>query len=86
VLLCLAGLARGADMPQEDVVDVPAIGKGLCVSNAFQSNMVLQRDKPLAIWGGADPEEDVAVAFAGQEARAKARTDPKRRPNPKSKE
>ena len=81
-LLGLAGLALGAEMPQEDVVDVPVIGKGLCVSNAFQSNRVLQRDQPLAIWGGADPGEDVSVAFAGQEARAKARTDPKRRPNP----
>jgi sialate O-acetylesterase len=75
LLPCLAGLAFGADMPQEDVVDVPAIGKGLCVANAFQSNMVLQRDKPLSIWGWADPGEDVSVAFAGQEARAKAAGD-----------
>ena len=39
-------------MPREDVVQIPAIGKGLCVSNIFQTNMVLQRDKPLNIWGG----------------------------------
>ena len=29
-----------AKMPKEDVIDVPAIGEGLCVHNAFQSNMV----------------------------------------------
>lgn len=38
-------------MPREGVVDVPVIGKGLCVSNAFQTNMVIQRDKPIPIWG-----------------------------------
>ena len=41
-------------MPREDVVDVPAIGEGLCVSNVFQTNMVLQRDKPMSLWGWAD--------------------------------
>ncbi|MBL7222909.1 MAG: hypothetical protein ISS72_03555 [Candidatus Brocadiae bacterium] len=55
-------------MPREDVVDVPAIGKDLCVSNVFQTNMVLQRDKPLTIWGWAAPGEKVTVSFAGQTA------------------
>lgn len=59
-------------MPQQDVVDVPAIGSGLCVSNLFQTNMVLQRDKPLKIWGWADPGEQVTVACAGQQASATA--------------
>jgi sialate O-acetylesterase len=62
-------------MPKEDVVDVPAIGQGLCVSNAFQTNMVLQRDKPLNIWGWAQPGEAVTVSFAGQEVQAKAAAD-----------
>jgi len=53
-------------MPKQDVVDVPAIAAGLCVSNAFQTNMVLQRDKPLKIWGWAAPGEQVTVACAGQ--------------------
>jgi sialate O-acetylesterase len=79
------GLAGGAvvaasapdrkQMPKEDVVDVPAIGQGLCVSNAFQTNMVLQRDKPLNIWGWAQPGEAVTVSFAGQEVQAKAAAD-----------
>jgi sialate O-acetylesterase len=70
--------ARAADnkpLPKKDVVDVPAIGPGLCVSNVFQSNMVLQRDKPLNIWGWAEPGETVTVSFAGQEAQANAGND-----------
>ena len=53
-------------MPPQDVVDVHAIGAGLCVSNAFQTHMVLQRDKPLKIWGWATAGEQVTVACAGQ--------------------
>ncbi len=62
-------------MPKEDVVDVPAIGRGLCVANVFQTNMVLQRDKPLLIWGWANPDEEVTVSFAGQQISARAATD-----------
>lgn len=62
-------------MPREDVVGVPAISEGLCVSNVFQTNMVLQRDKPVNIWGWAEPGEEVTVSFAGQQARAKAAAD-----------
>lgn len=54
-------------MPKEDVVDVPAIGDGLCVSNLFQSNMVLQRDKPIHVWGWADEGDTVTVRFGGNE-------------------
>jgi len=62
-------------MPKQDVVEVPAIGAGLCVSNAFQTHMVLQRDKPLKIWGWAAAGEAVTVAFAGQQADATAAAD-----------
>ena len=31
-----AGAAEKKDMPKKDVVEVPAIGQGLCVANAFQ--------------------------------------------------
>lgn len=54
------------ELPREDVVEVPAIGKDLCVSNVFQTNMVLQRTKPVAIWGWAKRGEKVTVSFAGQ--------------------
>jgi sialate O-acetylesterase len=62
-------------MPREDVVQVPAIGEGLCLSNVFQANMVLQRDKPLEIWGWAEPGEEVTVSFAGQQTKAQAAAD-----------
>src|SRR5512137_2631603 len=70
-----AGAAEKKAMPKEDVVEVPTIGQGLCVANVFQSNMVLQRDKPLNIWGWADPGEEVIVSFGGEQVRTKAVAD-----------
>lgn len=58
--------ALAQKMPREDVVDIPAVGEGLCVSNLFQTNMVLQRDKPIHVWGWAEPGEEVTVNFAGE--------------------
>jgi sialate O-acetylesterase len=69
------GAAAEKPMPKEDVVEVPAIGPGLCVANVFQSHMVLQRDKPLNIWGWADPGEEVTLSFAGQQTQGKAAAD-----------
>ena len=63
------------NMPKADVVQVPAIGEGLCVSNAFQTNMVLQRDKPITIWGWAGAGESVTISFAGQNVKATAGAD-----------
>jgi sialate O-acetylesterase len=64
--------APGKQMPRADVVDVPAKGAGLCVSNLFQSNMVVQRDKPIHVWGWAEAGEQVTVTFAGADAAATA--------------
>ena len=71
---CLAGLAGPgvAQLPREDVVQVPAIGEGLCVSNLFQTNMVLQRERPIAVWGWAAAGEEVTVEFASQSGSARA--------------
>ena len=38
-------------------------------------NMVLQRDKPVPVWGRATPGEEVTVRFAGEERRTKADLD-----------
>lgn len=38
----------------------------------FSDNMMLQAEKPVAIWGAADPGEKVSVSFAGQSAAAVA--------------
>jgi sialate O-acetylesterase len=59
----------------EDFIIVPAVSEGLCVSNTFQSNMVLQRDKPIRIWGWAEPGEMVTVSFTGKEASTTADDD-----------
>ena len=68
-------LSQKMPMPKEDVIEVPAIGDGLCVHNLFQSNMILQRDKPIEIWGWAKPGEVVRVLFAGKSKEAKAGKD-----------
>jgi len=62
-------------MPREDVIDVPAMADGLLVSNVFQSNMVLQRDKPIAIWGWANPGEEISVTMGDQKQVVKANQD-----------
>jgi sialate O-acetylesterase len=62
-------------MPREDVVEVPAIGEGLCFHNLFQSNMVIQRDKPVSLWGWAEPGEKVTVTLAGKSKTATAAKD-----------
>ena len=38
--------------------------------NVLNSNMVLQRDMPVPIWGWADKGEKVTVSFAGQKKSA----------------
>ena len=68
-------LSQKMPMPKEDVIEVPAIGDGLCVHNLFQSNMILQRDKPIEIWGWAKPGEVVRVLFAGKSKEAKTGKD-----------
>jgi sialate O-acetylesterase len=67
--------AQNQKLPKQDVVDVPAIQDGLCLSNVFQSHMVLQRDKPIRIWGWAAPGEPVAVAFGGDRKSVRAEAD-----------
>ena len=56
--------AQQLQMPHRNVVDVPTRGEGLCLSNLFQSNMVLQRDKPISIWGWATSGSHVMVTLA----------------------
>lgn len=77
--LFLGGATMAAPPPQkllrEDVIEVPAIGEGLCVSYLFQSNMVIQRDKPVSVWSWAAPGEQVTVAFGGASATAAAGPD-----------
>jgi len=59
----------------KDLIEVPAVGDGLFLHNLFQSDMVLQRDKPIQIWGWAAVGETVTVCFAGQTQTAQAAAD-----------
>ncbi|VGO18602.1 sialate O-acetylesterase [Pontiella sulfatireligans] len=42
------------------------------LASVFSDHMVLQRGKPVPVWGTADPGEKVSVAFAGQKKTAAA--------------
>ncbi len=55
----------------------PAATADVQLPSVIGSHMVLQRDKPLPIWGWASPGEEVTVSFAGQQATAKADADGK---------
>lgn len=45
------------------------------LSDVFSDHMVIQRDKPIFVWGWADPEESVTVSFHGQTGTATADAD-----------
>lgn len=72
---CGGSAAAQDRMPRQDVVEVPAIADGLCVHNLFQSHMVLQRDRPIRVWGWGAPGEVVSVSFDGEEQQATAAAD-----------
>ncbi len=74
--VALVAVVPAQDLPRgQDVIEVPAVGEGLCLANVFQSHMVVQRDAPLTVWGWAAPGEEVLVRFNGAEARATAGAD-----------
>lgn len=45
------------------------------LSPVFSTNAVLQRDKPVAVWGLSESGDDITVEFAGQSKTAKAGAD-----------
>ncbi len=49
----------------------------LRLGSPFSDHMILQRDKPVALWGWAEPGETVTVSFAGQSKSATAGGDGK---------
>jgi sialate O-acetylesterase len=44
----------------------------LSLGPLFQDHAVLQRDKPIAVWGTSGPRDEVTVAFAGTQTSARA--------------
>ena len=80
------GAKRGWGAGQTGMMTLPllvAALAGLCPSawaevrlpHIFGDNMVLQRQKPVRVWGWADRGEQVTVAFAGQTKTATAGDD-----------
>lgn len=57
--------AMAQQEPGKNLTAVPAIAEGLSLHNLFQSNMVLQREKPITIRGWAVAGEDLTVSFGG---------------------
>lgn len=47
-----------------------AVAADVRLAKVFTDHMVLQRDKPVAVWGFADPGDKVSVTFAGHETKA----------------
>ena len=43
-----------------------ALSAQVLLPKVITNNMVLQREKPVAIWGTAAPDEKIIVSFAGQ--------------------
>ena len=54
------------------VISLPANARALKTHRIFSSNMVIQRDKPIVIWGWADAGDKVAVQFGTEKAEAVA--------------
>ena len=44
----------------------------ISLAGVFADRMVVQRDRPLTVWGTASPGETVTVEFAGKSASAAA--------------
>lgn len=61
--VCLIAVGLVGPSPAYADVKLPAV---------IDSHMVLQRDRPLPIWGWADPGEEVTVTLDAQKATAKA--------------
>ena len=48
------------------LTEVGAVAAAVQLASPFGNNMVLQRGKPVPVWGTAAPAEAVSVDFAGQ--------------------
>lgn len=63
-LLIIAGCKKDAIIPPVKV-DPPA-STSLTISSVFQSNMVIQRDKPAKVWGKAPAGTSITIAASWQ--------------------
>ncbi len=80
-VLCLCAVPlMAAEQPAkpvrgEDLIITPAKAPGLIVHNLFQSGMVLQRGKPIRVWGWSDAGDAITVTLGSASATAKTGDD-----------
>ena len=75
---CLARLIVTTSLVAAPSLIAPAGSAAeLAVGTPFADHMVLQRDKPVPVWGWAEPGDEVTVEFAGQRKSAMAAADGK---------
>ena len=61
-----------AEQEPPKLVPITPVAPGLQLSRLFNDHMVLQREKPVKVWGWANVGEEVTVSFAGQARTARA--------------
>jgi len=59
------------------VLSAPQAGAAVSLPGFFSDHLVLQADKPVPVWGQADPKEKVTVGIGGQTKTAEAGADGK---------
>jgi hypothetical protein len=75
VLVSASVVAEEKLVPGQDRIDTPAMTEGLSVHNLFQSNMVIQRERPIPIWGWASPGEKITATLGSETKTAEANAD-----------
>ena len=76
IALLFGAVAFAAEsLPKKEVIADPARGEGFYIHNLFQSNMVIQRAKPVDVWGWSTPGDKITVTFAGKTATTTAGKD-----------
>lgn len=73
--LFLGSVSGAAESTKQDILVNPAAGEGFRIHSLFQSNMVVQRSKPIAVWGWSTPGDKITVTFAGKTATTTAGKD-----------
>ncbi len=73
----IAHFVAGSCTLVADDKPLPHLPTRAFVHSLFQNNMLLQREKPIPVWGWTKPGSDVTVEFAGQKKRGVAAVDGK---------
>jgi sialate O-acetylesterase len=67
LILGFSILSCHAALPDASTAQQPAAPASVSLSPLFSDHAVLQREKPVPVWGAAKPGEKVTVSFAGKD-------------------